>query len=498
MTKQLLKKQKYKKNFLLTFAKKYQVLIDHDSSQLPTVLHVHSLNTQLLSEIERFLACPFSLKLITQDMFDQKLIKQYESDPHATSQMLDEISDTMDLTAASKSLGSSEDLLSSHDDAPVIKLVNALLSQGIKEKASDIHIESFEETVIIRFRIDGILYKILEPSKLLAPLLLSRIKVMAKLDISEKRMPQDGRIALTMGEKKIDVRVSTIPSNHGERIVLRLLIKNKDPKPLSELGLSVKEEATLCKILNSSHGILLVTGPTGAGKSTTLYSSLSTLNTSSKNILTIEDPIEYDIKGVGQTQVHNKIGMTFAKGLRAILRQDPDIIMIGEIRDKETAQIAVQASLTGHLVLSTLHTNTAIGAITRLEDMGIEKFLLSSSLLGLVAQRLVRLLCDHCKEKITLSDADRRKFKLTSQSYTVYKATGCKECNETGYKGRQAIYEVIMCNQNLKNLIHEGASENKIEEYVRQNYESIQQNGLQLVLSGQTSLEEILRVTLND
>ena len=321
---------------------------------------------------------------------------------------------------------------------------------------------------------------------------------MAKLDIAEKRIPQDGRITLHMGGQAIDVRVSTIPSSHGERIVLRLLIKNLGPKQLSDLGLSKEAEHIFKALLSKPHGIILVTGPTGAGKSTTLYSGIGTLDTLKQNILTIEDPVEYDILGVGQMQVNNKVGMTFAKGLRAILRQDPDVVMIGEIRDLETAEIAVQASLTGHLVLSTLHTNTAIGAVTRLQDMGVESFLLASSLIGVVAQRLVRLLCKHCKCPQEMSEELRKKFQLKPGKYEHYEAVGCQHCNGLGYLGRRGIYEVILCDYELRQLIHAQASEHEMESYARQHYASIREDGIRLILAGLTSVEEVLRVTIKE
>lgn len=487
------------KKFHLSFAKKnYLLVAPNKNNGIQEVISIKPISAEVIYETRRFLGEPFKLKVVDQKEFDKLLIQEYEADSSLASQMVDEIGEDMDLASTAEALSKSDDLLDSHDDAPVIKLVNALLSQAIKEGASDVHIEVFETNLVVRFRVDGLLRQVLQPPKAIAPLLISRLKVMAKLDIAEKRIPQDGRITLKMGGRTIDVRVSSIPSSHGERIVLRLLIKSTGPKELSQLGLINSAEHILRQLLNKPHGILLVTGPTGAGKSTTLYSCLSTLDTLSKNILTIEDPVEYDIPGVGQTQVHNKVGMTFAKGLRAILRQDPDIVMIGEIRDLETAEIAVQASLTGHLVLSTLHTNTAIGAITRMQDMGVEKFLLASSVIGVAAQRLVRVLCHHCKRQVTMTDHMKQQLSLGKGDYTCYEPVGCSQCNQLGYVGRRGIYEIIACDYDLRKLIHDGSSEQLIENYVREHYPSIRDDGVRLILAGETSIEEVLRVTIEE
>jgi len=324
-------------------------------------------------------------------------------------------------------------------------------------------------------------------------MLVSRVKVMAKLDIAEKRLPQDGRITRKLGGREVDLRVSTIPSSYGERVVMRLLDKSAGRLNLTDLGLDDTLLQKVQSILSRPYGIFLVTGPTGSGKTTTLYAALSRLNDSQRNIMTVEDPVEYNIEGINQTQVNTKAEMTFAKGLRAILRQDPDVVMIGEIRDVETAAIAVQASLTGHLVLSTLHTNTAVGALTRLKDMGIEPFLLASSLLGVMAQRLVRKLCPHCKES---HEADAQECDLLGvEAATIYHAKGCEACNHTGYSGRQGIYELVQVDQQMRQLIHAQASEQEIEKLARQQGPSLQQNGFALVLQGVTSLEEVLRVS---
>jgi len=389
-----------------------------------------------------------------------------------------------------------EDLLEKQDDAPIIRLLNALLSEAIKEGASDVHVETFEETLKIRFRLDGMLREVLTPPRVLSPLVISRIKVMAKLDIAEKRLPQDGRITLRIGGRAVDVRVSTMPTNHGERVVLRLLDKQQAHLNLASLGMKEKTLATLREIITEPHGIFLVTGPTGSGKTTTLYAALTVLNNQERNILTVEDPIEYDLAGIGQMQVNNKINMGFAKGLRAILRQDPDVVMVGEIRDLETAQIAIQASLTGHLVLTTLHTNSAVGAITRLEDMGAESFLLASSIKAVLAQRLVRLLCCFCKAAKEITEAERAILHFHEDVPTmIYHPVGCHHCRQSGYSGRTGIYELIVIDETLQKMMHDRAPEFSLREYARERFPSLRQEGFYRVLSGETSLAEILRVT---
>jgi general secretion pathway protein E len=366
----------------------------------------------------------------------------------------------------------------------------------VKEQASDIHIETFEDRLSVRYRIDGVLAEVLSPKRMLAPLLVSRLKVMAKLDIAEKRIPQDGRISVRIAGHAIDIRMSTIPSAHGERVVLRLLDKQAGQLELTQLKMNQQVHEGYRTALARPHGIILVTGPTGSGKTTTLYAGLSSINQTSRNILTIEDPVEYMLPGVGQTQVNPKVDMTFARGLRAILRQDPDVVMVGEIRDLETAEIAVQASLTGHLVLSTLHTNTAIGAVTRLQDMGVEPFLLSSSLVGVMAQRLVRLLCMDCREPAEASGRERELLGLTGdEPAQIYHAKGCAKCNMTGYRGRTGIYELIEVDEALRTAIHEGQGEQAMLSVARKNYPGIQVDGQRRILGGETTLEEVLRVT---
>ena len=448
-----------------------------------------------LSEAQRFVGAQLPLQALSAEAFEQALAKAYQHDS-ASMQLAEDIGGSLDLAALAEQVPETEDLLEQEDDAPIIRLINAILGEAIKENASDIHLETFEKRLVVRFRVDGILREVLEPKRELAALLVSRIKVMARLDIAEKRIPQDGRISLKVGGREVDVRVSTLPSANGERVVLRLLDKQAGRLNLQHLGMSARDRDQMEATVRKPHGILLVTGPTGSGKTTTLYASLVSLNDRTRNILTVEDPIEYHLEGIGQTQVNSKVDMTFARGLRAILRQDPDVVMVGEIRDKETAEIAVQASLTGHLVLSTQHTNSAIGAITRLVDMGIEPFLLSSSLLGVLAQRLVRVLCPHCKEAYQADEAECKLLGVPfAQPPTLYHARGCAECHQQGYRGRTGIYELVVFDDHLRTLIHNAASEQDMTRHARSLGPSIREDGRRKVLEGATTVEEVLRVT---
>lgn len=482
-----------------SYAKRYGVLITESRPDSVKVIYHQKPNASALAEIRRKVQLPLQLEEVSEAVFNEQLVKTYETDSTTAMHMAEGLGESMNLSDLMQELPKAEDLLEKQDDAPIIRLLNALLSEAIKEAASDVHIETFEDHVTIRFRVDGILRQVLEPPRVLAPLIISRIKVMAKLDIAEKRLPQDGRITLRIGGRAVDVRVSTMPTNHGERAVLRLLDKQSAHLDLAELGMEPKTLSLLTKLITKPHGIILVTGPTGSGKTTTLYAALTVLNDKQRNILTVEDPIEYDLVGIGQTQVNSKINMTFAKGLRAILRQDPDVVMVGEIRDLETAQIAIQASLTGHLVLSTLHTNSAIGAITRLDDMGVEPFLLASSLTGVLAQRLMRLLCQKCKEPRT---ADAMECKLLgiaqNDAPTLYQPKGCEHCRYLGYAGRTGVYELIAIDEQLRRMIHGDAPEQDMRQYARTLFPSIRQDGYRRVLLGHTSFEEVLRVTSED
>lgn len=410
--------------------------------------------------------------------------------------MVEDMGDELDLASLADSVPETEDLLEQEDDAPIIRLINALLAEAIRENASDIHIETFERELLVRFRVDGVMREVVRPKRELAPLLVSRIKVMARLDIAEKRVPQDGRISLRIGGREVDVRVSTMPASNGERVVMRLLDKQAGRLNLDTLGMDGASLELIRGVVTKPHGIFLVTGPTGSGKTTTLYASLAELSANTINILTVEDPIEYNLPDIGQTQVNTKADMTFARGLRAILRQDPDVVMVGEIRDLETAEIAVQASLTGHLVMSTLHTNTAVGAVTRLMDMGVEPFLLSSSLVGVLAQRLIRVLCPNCKapREATRSEAAF----LQEASAVVYEGKGCEQCSHSGYRGRSGIYELVLIDETMRQLIHDKVSELDLASYARRRTPGIRDDGKRKVLAGVTTVQEVLRVTLED
>ncbi|HEY3700461.1 MAG TPA: type II secretion system ATPase GspE [Spongiibacteraceae bacterium] len=486
------------------FAKRFRLANAHsEDTSAARILITADTPPSALLEARRFLARPVIFETVDVTALNQALAAIYEHRSGAAQQAVADADadETLDLNRLAELTPVTEDLLEKDDDSPIIRLINAILTEALRETASDIHIETFENRVAVRFRVDGVLRTLLEPQRALANLLVSRIKVMARLDIAEKRLPQDGRLSLRVGNREVDVRVSTIPTRHGERVVLRLLEKNASRLDLAVLGMSAPDLHRLQHIIAQPHGVILVTGPTGSGKSTTLYAALQSLNDGSRNILTIEDPIEYDVEGVGQTQVNTKAGMTFARGLRAILRQDPDIVMIGEIRDTETAEIAIQASLTGHLVLSTLHTNTAIGAITRLIDMGIEPFLLSSSLAGLVAQRLVRQLCSACKQAYAADAATRRLLhdnrsdaEAEKNPLILHRAHGCEHCYGQGYRGRTGVYEIITLDEALRELIHSRAGEQELTRCVRQSSTDIFQDGIEKVKAGITSVDELLRV----
>jgi len=481
------------------FAKRNGVMLGERGAESVEVLARPGVRSTTFAEVRRHLGQPIRITLLDVDEFDARLQHAYEQQSDQAMQMMGDLDEEADLYQVAQNLPEPEDLLESEDDAPIIRLINALLTQAIKEEASDIHIEPYETKLVVRFRVDGVLREVLTPRRVLAPLLVSRIKVMSRLDIAEKRLPQDGRISLRVAGRAVDVRVSTIPTGQGERVVLRLLDKQAGRLNLSHLGMAEEARQAMAQVIHRPHGIILVTGPTGSGKTTTLYAALTDLNDHKRNIMTVEDPVEYDLEGVSQTNVNMKVDMSFARGLRAILRQDPDVVMVGEIRDLETAEIAVQASLTGHLVLSTLHTNSAVGAVTRLRDMGVEPFLLSSTLLGVLAQRLVRLLCPECKTPYTAGRVDCERFGLDSDNPpTFYTDKGCKRCNYLGYHGRSGIYEMVTVDDTLRTMIHDGSSEQAIERYARQHSPSIRQDGLRRILAGETSVEEVLRVTQED
>ncbi len=405
----------------------------------------------------------------------------------------------MDLAALADSAASVDDLLDTRDDAPVIRLINALLLEAVKEGASDVHIETQEKRLVVRFRVDGVLRDMIEPPRALAPLLVSRIKVMAKLDIAERRIPQDGRVTLRIGGHDVDARVSTIPTQHGERVVMRLLEKGSLRLDMEVLGMSERDRGVFTRLLERPHGMVLVTGPTGSGKTTTLYAALNRLNDRKRNIMTVEDPIEYELAGIGQTQVNPRTELTFARGLRAILRQDPDVIMVGEIRDQETAQVAVRSSMTGHFVLSTLHTNSAVGSVTRLIDMGVERYLLAPMVVGLAAQRLVRRLCPSCRREAVAREADSLLLGgAIRPGEKLWRAVGCAECHDEGYRGRAGIYEVVAVDETFQKLIHDGASEAELERQARKANPSLLDDGIDKVRAGVTTVEEVARVVRDE
>jgi general secretion pathway protein E len=478
-----------------SFAKRHGVLIKNVTEDKGEAVYRSGATALSLAEVRRFVGVPLTLSKVSAEVFDTLLQESYEQDSTNAAQMVDGLDEDFDLSQVAQELEPS-DLLESNDDAPIIRFINAVLTEAIKENASDVHIETYENRLSVRFRIDGVLREVLQTRRALAPLVVSRVKVMSRLDIAEKRLPQDGRISLKIAGRAVDVRVSTMPSGHGERVVLRLLDKQAGRLNLEALGMDEESRLSMDQLIHKPHGIILVTGPTGSGKTTTLYAALERINDNSRNIMTVEDPIEYLIDGIGQTQVNTKVEMTFARGLRAILRQDPDVVMVGEIRDLETAEIAVQASLTGHLVLSTLHTNTASGAVTRLRDMGVAPYLLASSLIGVLAQRLVRVLDEESKIAYTATEYECEVLGVDpANAPTLYKAGSG---GNRGFTGRTGIYELIMLDDRMREMIHEGVSEQELERHARKDSLSIRADGRRLVLLGRTTLDEVLRVTRED
>ena len=474
------------------FAKAHHLLLEDDGQQL-MLWAAETTPASALSEVTRLYDVA-QFERESSATLGQRIAVAYAGGESSAAAVIGEVESGVDLSRMMQELPAVEDLLEAANDAPIIRMLNALLTQAAKDGASDIHIEPYERHSSVRFRVDGTLREVVQPNRALHAALISRLKIMAELDIAERRLPQDGRISLRIGTRAVDVRVSTLPSAHGERAVLRLLDKSQGRLSLEALGMQGEVLARFQRLIEQPHGIILVTGPTGSGKTTTLYAALSRLDASRSNIMTVEDPIEYELAGVGQTQVNAKIELTFAKALRAILRQDPDVIMIGEIRDFETAQIAIQASLTGHLVLATLHTNDATSAVTRLTDMGVEPFLLSSSLLGVLAQRLVRKLCLYCKSAsdfpAMVSDARQ------SEPSVQYHPAGCEHCGQTGYSGRSGVFELLVTDDALRAQIHNRASEADIRTAALAGGMTLMRDdGERLVQLGITSREELLRVT---
>ncbi|MEO5657555.1 MAG: type II secretion system ATPase GspE, partial [Nitrospiria bacterium] len=485
----------------IAFAKRYELLPLREVGGVVQVATANPSVTAPLDDLRLLLSKPVLPVVASAATIVACIHQAYERPADSAEQVMEDL-EAEPLDRLATALGEEpRDLLEATDEAPMIRLVNSLLFEAAKKRASDIHIEPFERDLIIRYRIDGVLYNILTPPKRLQASIISRIKIMGGLNIAEKRLPQDGRIGIRIAGRDIDIRVSAIPTAHGERLVLRLLDKGNLLLKLSEIGLQPDRLSVLDQLIRLSHGIVLVTGPTGSGKTTTLYAALNTINAPEKNIITIEDPIEYQLRGVGQMQINPKIALTFAAGLRSILRQDPDVIMVGEIRDGETAEIAIHASLTGHLVFSTLHTNDAAGAVTRLLDMGIEPFLAASSVVAIVAQRLVRVLCPHCRQVYppTANELARLGLGADGGPVTCYRAGGCGECLTTGYRGRTGIYEILVMDDELRALILAKADANTIKtQAIKGGMATLREDGARKVLDGVTTTEEVLRVTAED
>ena len=478
------------------FAKANGVVVTAIDAEFAQVAVRSDARAGALAEVGRALCLPVRARRIEDDQFDELMAIAYNSAEAGAAALAVDLAQDLDISRLLQEIPRVQDLLESQDNAPVIRLINALFTQALRAGASDIHIEPFETRSVVRLRVDGTLRDLIEPARALHGAIVSRLKIMAQLDIAEKRLPQDGRITLRVAGKPIDVRVSTIPTGHGERVVLRLLDKQAGRLDLGRLGMDESTLAHMDRLIREPHGIVLVTGPTGSGKTTTLYAALSRLDATALNIMTVEDPIEYDLDGISQTQVNTRIEMSFARALRTILRQDPDVVMIGEIRDLETAQIAVQASLTGHLVFATLHTNDAVSAVTRLVDMGVEPFLLASSLIGVGAQRLVRRLCMECRKPFAADTAQLRALGLAPTDGTLYSAQGCAACSGSGYRGRTGIYELLTVDDELRRLIHDRASERALREHaLATGMRSLRDDGMRWAAQGLISLEEVVRVT---
>lgn len=480
------------------FAKANLILplkIDNDHLVAATA---RPLDTQPFDDLRLLYNMPAKPVVAPADVMIEAINRAYDLSADSANEIIDDIEEEGDIDSLLHGLP--QDLLETSAQAPVIRLVNSIMVQAVKDKASDIHIEPYERELAVRYRIDGMLSNVVQPPKRLQSLIVSRVKIMAGLDIAEKRLPQDGRIRIVIAGAEVDIRVSVIPTSHGERVVMRLLDKAGTLLNLETIGLNEDTLKVVEKLIHLPHGIILVSGPTGSGKTTTLYAALSRINSADKNIITVEDPIEYQLSGIGQMPVNTKVGLSFATGLRSILRQDPDVIMVGEIRDLETAEIAVQASLTGHLVFSTIHTNDAAGAVTRLVDMGVEPFLISSSLVGVLAQRLVRVLCPDCRKPYTpnldqLSELGIDPSSAPSDA-VFYKAQGCPKCRNTGYRGRSGIYELLVIDEETRALIARKTDSTRIrKEAQKHGFTGMRANGFDAIIQGVTSLEEVARVT---
>ena len=484
----------------LPFARQHKLVPIRKQDGVVLVAMCQALELQALDDVSLLLKMPVEPVLSPEREILGALNRLYDTGSQSAAKVIQDL-DAQTLGRLAHDLEGPQDILDHDAEAPIIQLVNLILSQAARDRASDIHIEPFERSLTVRYRIDGVLHEVLSPPKALQPRIISRLKVMADLNIAETRLPQDGRIAIRVRNREIDIRVSVVPTAFGERLVLRLLDKSGGMLSLQDIGFSPELFPVYTRLTHRSHGIILVTGPTGSGKTTTLYATLQRLNSTELNIITVEDPIEYQLSGIGQIQVNPRIDLTFANGLRSILRQDPDIIMVGEIRDRETAEIAIQASLTGHLVFSTLHTNDAASAVTRLIDMGIEPFLLSSSVLAMLAQRLVRLVCQHCGEAFTPEAETLRELGLTAADLAAsggqfMRGRGCEACRQTGYRGRTGIYEMLVLDDPVRSLIMQRANSGMIKSAAMQRgMTPLLYNGARRVLAGLTTAEEVLRVT---
>ena len=475
------------------FARRFGVVLQPGAHGRMAVALREGADPRALLEVRRHFAQPFDVTHADAQAFDRLLSDSYKMDGDAAAMAMG----AEEIDALATGMPSAEDLLDTADDAPAIRLINGIIAEAVRQGVSDIHVEPYESGLVVRMRIDGLLREPLRMPPHVAPVIVSRIKVMARLDIAERRVPQDGRISLTLAGKLLDVRVSTLPSRAGERVVLRILDKENAGIDLDVLGMSRDLNALLRDAFTEPNGIILVTGPTGSGKTTTLYAGLRLLNDGSRNILTVEDPVEYAVDGVGQTQVNPKVGLTFAAGLRAILRQDPDVVMVGEIRDRETAEIAVQASLTGHLVLSTVHTNDAVGAITRMRDMKIEPFLLASTLRAVIAQRLVRRLCPECRKSVSASPSVAARLGLEPGT-PIFAPAGCEACSNSGFKGRIGVFEAIRIDETIRRLINDGSDESAIARHAFAHAPNLGAAARQLVRDGLTTPEEAVRISRRD
>jgi general secretion pathway protein E len=488
----------------INFAKQTRILPLGLDGDLVALAIADPLDTTALDHARLLLQKNVSPRIALTSTIVDAINSVYDRAINEAEQLVGEM-EAQDLAELAHELEEPKDLLDTDDEAPIIRLVNSLLFRAAKERASDIHIEPMERELIVRFRIDGVLQEIIKPPKRYQNSIVSRVKVMGQLNIAEKRLPQDGRIRIKLAGRDIDIRLSTIPTSHGERIVMRLLDKTTVLLDLVEIGMSPETLKSVDAIIHRSHGIMLVTGPTGSGKTTTLYAALARINTPDLNILTVEDPVEYQLKGIGQMAISPKIGLTFAAGLRSFLRQDPDVIMVGEIRDKETAEIAIQASLTGHLVFSTVHTNDSAGAVNRLVDMGVEPFLVASSLTSILAQRLVRSLCTECRIAYEPTDEELREIGLSKERMKslgvsrIYKANGCPSCGQNGYRGRTGIYEFLLVDDEIRQLVLKNVDSGTIKKAaVSKGMDTLLEDGAKKVLGGQTSIAEILSVTQED